>query len=101
MSGVDAVTLDMVANHIGADWTRVGCHLNFTTAELERIEMDNANCAWDRIFVMLQKWCQSQQGNDETKAKHLKTALINCGYYIEEPQAAAAQVQTENTITLT
>ena len=92
VSGVDDAVLSVLATHIGFDWRRVGRHLKPTTAALEHIEMDNPNCTWDRIYGMLQKWCQNQKGSEETKIQNLKKALIDCGYCIEKLQGADVKV---------
>ena len=92
VSGLDDVVLGELANHIGADWKRVGVHLKLTSATLQQIEMDH-HCTWDRIFDMLVKWRQSEQGNDETRTEILRRALTRCGYCINDPEGTEPKVK--------
>ena len=94
VQGVDEGVLRMLSKNIGSDWKRVGHHLKLKTAELEHIELDNKSTS-DRIFCMLQTWCQKQQGSEDTKIRVLKRALTDSGYCIEESEATEDKVKSK------
>ncbi|XP_038062710.1 uncharacterized protein LOC119733194 isoform X2 [Patiria miniata] len=73
--GFSDLILHKISGMLGSEWRKLATHLGFSTAEINRIEMDDPGQTENQIFNMLVKW-RRQQSTSVDQRDVFFTALM-------------------------